>query len=77
MNLTLQIAVKACVVWVGILLLAFANGALRELVLMPALVKPLSQLHEAYTFKDGNIWSVVLPVTGAAPYVAAKIKAWV
>ncbi|MBX3302716.1 MAG: hypothetical protein KF693_10930 [Nitrospira sp.] len=29
---------------------------------------------EAYTFKDGNIWPVVLLVTAAAPYVAARLR---
>lgn len=39
--------------------------------------KPWSQLFEAYTFKEGNIWPVVLLVTAAAPFVAARIKGWV
>lgn len=29
---------------------------------------------EAYTFKDGNIWPVVLLVTAVAPYVAARLR---
>jgi hypothetical protein len=29
---------------------------------------------EAYTFKDGNIWSVVLVATALAPYLAAKLR---
>ena len=29
---------------------------------------------EAYTFKDGNVWPVVLLVTAAAPYVAARLR---
>ena len=36
-----------------------------------------SQLLETYTFKDGNIWPVVLFVTAVAPYVAARIRRWV
>lgn len=29
---------------------------------------------EAYAFKDGNIWPVVLLVTAAAPYIAARVR---
>jgi len=29
---------------------------------------------EAYTFKDGNLWPVVLAVTASAPFIAAKIR---
>lgn len=36
--------------------------------------KPLSNLIEAYTFKGGNIWPIVLIVTAIAPYIAAKIR---
>jgi hypothetical protein len=133
--LVLEISVKAFAVWLGILVLAIANGTLREAVLVPALGKPpgfilsggllsglilvvayfalpwfgqapiaryaaiglgwlcltlafeftfghliqgksWAQLLEAYTLKDGNIWSVVLLVTAAAPYVAARIRGW-
>lgn len=133
--LVLEIALKAFVVWLGILALAIANGALREAVLIPTLGKPpgliisgallsglilavsycalpwfgrappasyaaiglgwfcltlvfeftfghliqgkpWSQLFEAYTFKDGNMWSVVLLVTAVAPYVGARIRGW-
>lgn len=31
-------------------------------------------LLEAYTFKDGNIWPVVLTVTVCAPFIAAKLR---
>jgi hypothetical protein len=33
-----------------------------------------SALLEAYTFKGGNIWPVVLLVTGAAPYIAGRLR---
>ena len=33
-------------------------------------------LLEAYTFKDGNIWPVILVVTALAPYLAAKLRGW-
>ena len=36
--------------------------------------KPWPQLLEAYTFKDGNIWPIVLLVTVMAPYIAAKMR---
>jgi hypothetical protein len=29
---------------------------------------------QAYTFSNGNIWPLVLLVTGAAPYIAAKFR---
>lgn len=31
-------------------------------------------LLEAYTFKDGNIWPVVLLITAAAPYIAGRLR---
>lgn len=126
------VALKALVIWVGILALAIANGVLRESILIPvfgtptALVlsglllsalifcvayfslpwlhisrpillyivgvgwlvltlffefsfglwqgKSLSELLEAYTFKGGNIWPVVLAATVLAPYIAAKLR---
>ena len=37
----------------------------------------LTALLEAYRFKDGNIWLVVLAVTTAAPWLAAKLRNWV
>ena len=133
--MTLTITVKALLVWLSILLLAIANGLLREAVLAPlfgpvlaliasgivlaALIQltafvalpwlgrtsalvygligllwllttlifefgfgivqghSMAQLFEAYMFKDGNIWPLVLVVTAVAPYVAAKVKGWV
>ena len=127
------VTTKAVGVWFVILLAAFANGALRELILIPAfgsmtaqlasgvllsvavvaiavlsapwlgsmhpadalligllwvcltltfefgfglLVqrKSLATLLAAYTFKDGNLWPVVVVVTGLAPLVAARIR---
>ncbi|QIL69112.1 hypothetical protein G7048_01105 [Diaphorobacter sp. HDW4B] len=38
--------------------------------------KSWATILEAYTFKDGNIWPVVLLVTAAAPYVAARFRGW-
>lgn len=32
---------------------------------------------EAYTFKDGNVWPIVLVVTAAAPYIAARFRGFV
>jgi hypothetical protein len=31
-------------------------------------------LLEAYTFKDGNIWPIVLLTTAAAPYIAGVLR---
>jgi len=128
----LILAFKALVIWVGILVLAVANGAVRETVLIPAFGTPAAlvlsglllsvliigvaflsipwlqifrpvqlwvvglgwlvltlafefsfgiwqgkswpELFEAYTFKDGNIWPVVLAVTALAPYIAGKLR---
>lgn len=129
------IAAKALGVWTSILVLAVANGALREAILIPRLGKaaglvlsglllsglilvvaylslpwlsarglhellavglgwlfltlafefsfdllrgkPLGEILEAYTFKDGNIWPVVLLAIALAPWVAAKLRSWV
>lgn len=126
------IGIKALIIWSGILVLAIANGMLRESVLIPAfgtpaaLVlsglllsavilgmtyyslpwlqvtspaglfavgfgwlaltllfefsfglwqgKPWPELLEAYTFKDGNLWPVVLVVIVFAPFLAAKLR---
>lgn len=36
--------------------------------------KSLDELLAAYTFKDGNIWPLVLVVTVAAPWLASKLR---
>lgn len=130
-----MLAAKAIVVWLVILALAFANAALREMVLLPwigrvrgltlsgvilsALVLVVAYLalpwigavrgvellamgvgwlvltlacdlalgaiqgggfrqqFDAYLFKRGNLWPVVLLVTASAPYLAAKLRGWV
>ena len=125
---------KSLVAWLVILALAVANGALREIILIPVLGKttglvlsgallsllvalvsfafvrlshgitilqglcvgaswlcltPIfefsfgryiqhkswSELLDAYTFKDGNIWPVVLLVTLLAPSAAVLVQA--
>lgn len=129
------LALKGFALWLVILGLAFANAALRELVLIPqwgkpqglmlsgvvlatlVLVvawaclpwlgtrriaellaigfgwlvltivfdfamgwlqgKPTQQLFEAYLFKDGNLWPLVLLVTLSAPCLAAKLRGWI
>ena len=38
--------------------------------------KSLQVILDAYTFKGGNIWPVVLAVTALAPYLAAKLRGW-
>jgi hypothetical protein len=123
------VALKALVIWSSILVLAVANGALRESVLIPRLgirtahvlsglllsvliigvafvsipwlriTRPVQlwgvgmgwlaltlafefsfgiwqgkswpELLEPYTFKDGNIWLIVLATTVLAPYIVA------
>lgn len=37
--------------------------------------KSWAELLDAYTFKEGNIWPVVLAVTLLAPYLAARLQA--
>ncbi len=39
-----------------------------------ALHKSWSELLQAYTFKGGNIWPVVLTVIALAPWLAAKLR---
>jgi hypothetical protein len=133
--ISIGLAVKAIVVWSAILVLAVANGFLREQVLIPGLGtapgtvlsgvilsglvlavayvflpwlgarspaqlvfvgagwlvltlifefsfglsrgKTLLELLEAYAFKGGNIWPVVLLTTAVSPWLAAKIRGWV
>ena len=55
------LTVKALAIWLAILGLAVTNGAMREAV-------------EAFTFKDGTLWPVVLLITLAAPYIAARLR---
>lgn len=133
--MTLWLAVKAIIVWLIILGLAFANAALREAVLVPWIGKvrgltlsgvilsvlvlgvayatlpwigasrviellavgmgwlvftfsfdllmgaiqgePIRQQFDAYLFKRGNLWPVVLLVTASAPWLAAKLMGWI
>ena len=132
--MSIEMALKALAAWALILVLAIANGTLREAAFLPnfgriasfllsglllscvivlvayfalpwigarsdqelALVglewliatlifefsfgllrgKPLAEILEAYTFKDGNIWVLVLLVTALAPWVAGKLRGW-
>jgi hypothetical protein len=56
--------------WLGLtLIFEFAFGLLQG--------TSLPVLLDAYTFKGGNIWPVVLLVTACAPYLAAKLRGWV
>ncbi len=36
--------------------------------------KSWAVLMQAYTFKGGNLWPLVLAVTAAAPYIAARLR---
>lgn len=55
--------------WLGLTLsFEFAFGLLQG--------TSLPVLLDAYTFKGGNIWPVVLLVTACAPYLAAKLRGW-
>lgn len=48
-----------------------------DLVLGSIQGKPVRGLLEAYRFKDGNLWPLVLLVAAGAPYLAAKLRGWV
>jgi len=132
--MAIEVVAKSFALWVVILLLAVANGMLREALLIPKLGalpglvlsglllslailaaaylslpwlpvrnagglllvglgwlvltlifefsfglirgKAMPEILEAYTFKGGNLWSVVLAVTFAAPWLGAKLRAW-
>lgn len=50
------------------LLFEFSFGLLRG--------KSMIELIDAYTFKDGNIWSVVLLITAVSPWLAAKLRGY-
>ncbi|MDX1610238.1 MAG: hypothetical protein R3225_08975 [Halofilum sp. (in: g-proteobacteria)] len=53
--------------WLGLtLVFEFAFGLLRGL--------PTEAILAAYTFRDGNLWPLVLAVTAAAPWLAAKLR---
>ncbi|GGD55150.1 hypothetical protein [Lacimicrobium alkaliphilum] len=126
------VTLKALVIWASILVIAVANGILRESLLIPGIGTPAAlvlsglllstliigvaylslpwlqisrtlhlwvvglgwlaltlvfefsfgiwqgklwpELLEAYTFKSGNIWPVVLAATALAPRIAAKLR---
>jgi len=54
--------------WLGLtLMFEFGFGRLVQ-------HKTWGEMLEAYTFKDGNIWPLVLLVTLVAPWLVAKIK---
>ena len=38
--------------------------------------KPMAEILDAYAFKGGSIWPLVLIVTAAAPWVAARLRGW-
>ena len=55
--------------WLALtLVFEFSFGLLRG--------KALPEILGAYTFKGGNIWSVVLVVTAVAPWLAARLRGW-
>ncbi len=47
-----------------------------DLVLGSIQGKPVRELLDAYLFKGGNLWPLVLVVTAGAPYLAAKLRGW-
>lgn len=63
--------------WIAIGLGWFALTLAFDLVLGLLQHKPVQSLFEAYLFKQGNLWSVVLLITAIAPYLAARLRGWV
>lgn len=55
----------------------FASTLVFDLFLGRLQGKSMRLLLDAYLFKEGNLWSIVLLVTATAPYVAAKLHGWV
>lgn len=85
LSLIIVLVAWACLPWLGARqveeLLWIGAGwlvltAAFDLVLGGIQRKPAASLLAAYTFKDGNLWPVVLLVTLGAPYAAAKLHGW-
>jgi len=132
--MTAKVMIKAIAIWLAILVLASANGALREAVLNPRLGsapglvlsgvllscvilatayaaapwlgvrsprlllltglgwlaltlafefsfglargKPMAEILDAYAFRGGNLWPLVLVITAFAPWLAARLRRW-
>ena len=79
--MTLWLAVKAIIVWLVILGLAFANTALREVVLVPWIGRV-----RGLTLSGVILSALVLVVAylflpwigaGSAPWLAAKLRGWI
>lgn len=76
--------IRAVLVWLALLVLATANGALREAYLLPAWGRPAGLVASgallslailaAYTFRDGNLWPLVLLVNLLAPVLALRAR---
>lgn len=58
--MAIKIAFKALVVWLGILLLAIANGALREAVLVPILGQPAGLVLSGVLLSILIVWTAYL-----------------
>ena len=63
--------------WIAIGLGWFVLTLAFDLVLGLLQHKPMHLLFEAYLFKQGNLWPVVLLVTAIAPYLTARLRGWV
>ncbi|MBN8735848.1 MAG: hypothetical protein J0H27_06230 [Xanthomonadales bacterium] len=63
--------------WIAIGLGWFVLTLAFDLVLGLLQHKPMHLLFEAYLFKQGNLWPVVLLITAIAPYLAARLRGWV
>ena len=76
--MALEMAFKALAVWLGILLLAVANGALREAVLVPMLGQPAGLVLSGMLLSSLIVWMACLALpwigrTRAANYLVIGI----
>lgn len=67
--MALELAFKAWAVWLAILLLAIANGVLREAMLVLALGKPVGQVLSGVPLPVLVVWAayLALPWIGRVP----------
>ena len=63
--------------WIAIGLGWFVSTVAFDLLLGATQGEGIRQQLDAYLFKQGNLWPVVLLVTASAPWLAARLRGWV
>ncbi|HET7932418.1 MAG TPA: hypothetical protein VFL63_13645 [Rhodanobacteraceae bacterium] len=63
--------------WIAIGLGWFVSTVAFDLLLGATQGEDIRQQLDAYLFKQGNLWPVVLLVTASAPWLAARLRGWV